>query len=147
MSALTDFLNGRGVDGAGRRLAEVVGFDDRAIEDRHDFIQWLFPLQAESSALPNAPVLTDAEVDLIRGDPAAQANLAAGTERMLGFYRRTQAWLQPFDHNHLRITRIIRSLRLLVGDQAAEGFHTQVLALAGDRPLINRRSLQFWSTA
>ena len=38
---------------------------------------------------------------------------------MLVFYRDTRHWRAPVDHNHLRITRIIRSLRLLVSDAAA----------------------------
>ncbi len=36
------FLRGAGRDGRGRRLADVLAFDDARIEAVHDFIQWLF---------------------------------------------------------------------------------------------------------
>ena len=147
MSAVTEFLDGTGTDSAGRRIAEVLAFDDAALEHRHDFVQWLFPLPEPSVAVPGSPVLTDADAAAIRADPAAQANLAAAATRMLAFYRGADAWLAPFDHNHLRITRIIRSLRLLAGDAAADGFRAEVLRLAGDPPPVNARSLGYWSDA
>jgi hypothetical protein len=34
---------------------------------------------------------------------------------MTRFYPGNDHWLVAYDHNHLRITRIIQSLRLLVG--------------------------------
>ena len=37
-----------------------------------------------------------------------------------------------YDHNHLRITRVIRSLRLLANDQVADGFKDKMLSLVGD---------------
>lgn len=147
MSALSEFLSGAGVDGAGRRVDEVLAFDDAALESRHDFIQWLFPLPDGSVAVPGSPMLTDADADTVRADPRALANLQAAAERMQDFYTRTHAWRATFDHNHLRITRIIRSLRLLLGNAAADDFRDEVLALLGDRPLVNPRSLTFWRQA
>ncbi len=147
MSALTDFLDGDGVDGAGRSLAGVLAFDDVGLESRHDFIQWLFPLPEGSAAVPGSPVLTDDDRETIRSSPGALANLRAAAERMTVFYTRTQAWRATFDHNHLRITRIIRSLRLLLDDAAADAFRDETLALLGDRPMVNPRSLEFWRRA
>lgn len=147
MSALTDFLSGEGVDAAGRSLADVLAFDDAALESRHDFIQWLFPLPDGSAAVPGSPVLTDQDAAAIRSDPRALANLTAAAERLQDFYAQTHGWRATFDHNHLRITRIIRSLRLLRGDAAADAFRDGVLALLGDKPLVNPRSLDFWKRA
>lgn len=51
-----------------------------------------------------------------------------------------------FDHNHLRITRILRSLRLFgLGAEATE-FHAQLVAVAR-RGAVNRRSLVYWQRA
>lgn len=78
----------------------------------------------------------------------AQCALAAATDRMTGFYRTTQAWLAPTDHNHLRITRIIRSLRLLRGDQEANGFRDAILArVEATRAPISTLSRGYWLTA
>jgi len=142
------FLQGEGVDGRGRTLFEVLAFDDAALERHHDFIQWLFPLDEPSAAVPDAPVLTEAEVAAIRESTLAQCAMAAATDRMDRFYRRTDHWLRPHDHNHLRITRIIRSLRLLSGDAAADAFRDAVLwRVEATRAPVSARSRGYWTTA
>jgi len=142
------FLEGAGVDGAGRTLFEVLAFDDAALEQTHDFIQWLFPLDQPSAAVPDAPVLTAPDVGAIRDSTLAQCALAAATDRMDQFYRRTDPWLRPHDHNHLRITRIIRSLRLLSGDAAADAFREAVLwRVEATRAPVSARSRGYWLTA
>lgn len=147
-SALTAFLQGEGPDARGRTIFDVLAFDDSRLERTHDFVQWLFPLPERSGAQPDAPVLTPGDIDLLRGSMTAQAVLAAATDRMAAFYRDTDGWLAASDHNHLRITRIIRSLRLLRGDAYAEAFRRFVLARveAADAP-VNGLSLRYWSEA
>jgi hypothetical protein len=54
----------------------------------------------------------------------------------------------PNDHNHRRITRIIRSLRLLQGDEAADAFRDAILARVQEtRAPVSARSLGYWATA
>lgn len=142
------FLEGEGPDAAGRTLLEVLAMDNAALEQRHDFIQWLFPLREPSRAVPDAPVLTDDEVEAIRDSSMAQIALAAATDRMTAFYRMTHDWLMPNDHNHLRITRIIRSLRLLVGDDQADAFKATILSMVETtRAPVSARSRGYWQTA
>jgi hypothetical protein len=126
----------------------VLGFSDEQLENTHDYIQWLFPLATRSGAQPDAPVLTEAEAAAIRGDPRAMETLQHATDRMLRFYRDTADWLSLYDHNHLRITRIIRSLKMLAGAAAARQFHEAILTLhaAAGAP-VNARSLHFWEDA
>ena len=142
------FLAGVGRDGRGRLSADVLGFSDQELEAVHDYIQWLFPLPTRSAAQPHSPVLTPVEIDAIRADPRAVATLKAATERMLRFYRETRWWLASHDHNHLRITRILHSLRLLVGPDEARAFYDAILALdeAAGAP-VNTRSLHYWAEA
>jgi Opioid growth factor receptor (OGFr) conserved region len=142
------YLAGVGRDTRGRLAIAVLGFSDEKLENVHDYIQWLFPLPTRSGAQPDAPVLTEAEIRAIQADPRAIATLEEATERMLRFYRETSGWLSPQDHNHLRITRIIKSLRLLVGPDAARRFHEAIMALhdAAGAP-VNPRSLRFWVEA
>ena len=147
MSELQRFLEGGGRDGAGRTIDEVLSFDDDQLERRHDFIQWLFPLSEPSRAVPGSPVLRPEDIDALRVSAAAQANLRRAAERMLRFYARTPQWRRCFDHNHLRITRIVRSLRLLAGDGAADEFRASVLTLAGGATSVNEASLRFWREA
>jgi hypothetical protein len=142
------FLAGLGRDGCGRLAADVLGFPDRDLEAVHDYIQWLFPLPTRSAAQPHSPILTPAEIAAIRADPRAVATLKAATERMLRFYQETRWWLSSYDHNHLRITRILHSLRLLVSPEEAKTFYKAILALneAAGAP-VNTRSLRYWAEA
>ena len=51
-----------------------------------------------------------------------------------------------FDHNHLRITRIIRSLRVLGLEKAALAFHSALIANDFKRR-VSDRTLIFWERA
>ena len=142
------YLAGAGRDGRGRLVEDVLALSDERLEAIHDYIQWLFPLPTRSAAQPDAPTLTAAEIQAIRADGRAKDNLLRAMDRMLRFYGGTNGWLTPHDHNHLRITRIIRSLRLLLGPDAAQRFHRAILALndAAGSP-VNAASLRFWAEA
>ncbi len=142
------FLEGEGPDARGRTLFDVLGFDDAALELNHDFIQWLFPLPEPSGAVPDAPVLSADDMQAIHDSILAQCALAGATDRMEAFYRATHSWLRPHDHNHLRITRIIRSLRLLRGDAEADAFRAMILSLVeAARAPVSARSRGYWTTA
>ena len=62
------------------------------------------------------------------------------------FLCRNEQWLSVANHNHLRITRLIKSLRLLVGDDFADAMRQKILQMAesSDAP-INVFTLEFWS--
>lgn len=142
------FLAGIGRDGSNRLLADVLTFDDARIEGVHDFIQWCFPLREASRAVPGSPVLRAFEADAIRKDVLGRSGVTLSMSRMMKFYIDTNDWLRPYDHNHLRITRIIASVRDLVGPDQAANFHDIVKELnrqAGSP--INTDSLAFWERA
>ena len=142
------FLRGEGRDGRGRTLAEVLAWDDAELEGVHDYIQWLFPLMEASRAVPGSPVLDATEAAAIRDDRGALAGLREARDRMTLFYARTDRWLSDFDHNHLRITRIITALGTLLGPEEALKFYGRVTALnalAGGP--VNAGSLGHWERA
>lgn len=142
------FLEGEGTDARGRSVFDILAMNDVALERTHDFIQWLFPLPEPSSAVPDSPVLSPEDIQAIRISELAPMAMGAATDRMAAFYQSTHDWLMPNDHNHRRITRIIRSLRLLVGDAEAEAFHAFIVARveAAQAP-VSARSLGYWATA
>jgi hypothetical protein len=142
------YLRGAGTDSLRRGVEEVLAFSDDALEYIHDYIQWLFPLPTRSMAQPGAPVLTEREIAAIRADERALANLRRAARRMLQFYRNTDGWLSWSDHNHLRISRILQSLRLLAGEDEARAFYDAVLArhAAAGSP-INPHNLGYWERA
>lgn len=147
-SLIVSFLEGEGTDARGRTLFDVLAMNDVALEHTHDFIQWLFPLPEPSAAVPDSPVLTPDDVLGIRGSELAPLALAAATDRMRNFYRATHDWLTPNDHNHRRISRIIRSLRLLVGDAEADAFRDAIMARVEETQApVSIRSRGYWATA
>ena len=147
-SRVVAFLAGRGPDGSGRRIETVLGLEDEDLERLHDYIQWLFPLLEASQAVPGSPVLSSADIEAITRDGSALRNIDRATTVMQGFYARTTHWLVPHDHNHLRITRISKSLRLLRGAEPAQRFGQAILhRVAATRAPVSARSLAFWSEA
>ena len=121
---------------------------DHQAETTHDYIQWLFPLDEPSRSVNGAPVLTELDIDEIRQSSLAQANLDKSARWFLGFLERNNHWLTEYYHNHLRITRVIKSLRLLASDEAADEFKDKMLALAGDRlNLVDQKARGFWANS
>ncbi len=141
------FLAGRGRDGRGRLLAEVLAFDDRRLEAVHDVVQCCSPAGGEPGGARHPGPRSRAG----GGDPRRPGGAggpAGARDRMARFYAGTDHWLVAHDHNHLRITRILASLRDLVGPDEARAFHDAVTARnrAAGAP-VNRDSLGFWERA
>ena len=147
-SILCDFLEGIGIDHKGRRLDNVLSFDDIKAEQTHDFIQWLFPLDEVSRAVSGAPVLSQSDIQLIHTNSDAQANIRRSASWFLGFLKRSNHWRTKYNHNHLRITRVVKSLRLLIDDKEADEFKASVFDLLGDDlHLIDDKAVEFWEGA
>ena len=162
---LIDFYRGIGSDSEGRMLEEILAWDDVRLEIVHDFIQWLFPLPEPSQFNDEAPLLTRAQIQLFREDPLLRKNLLHSLDRMLGFYgfalvgepspainesdlfaHRQFVLYGGFNHNHLRVTRILRSLTLLGFADLARLFLERLKA--SDRSAtLPRESLRFWFNA
>jgi hypothetical protein len=140
MSRLLDFYRGGGTDTEGRFLKDILGWDDGVFEEVHDFVQWLFPLPEPSRFNPDAPLLTADDIAAFRGDPSLRAALERSFVRFLSFLglslasdgtvaegpnfatRVGDAWACP-NHNWLRVSRVLRSLRLLGLEGRAGAFY------------------------
>jgi len=144
----TDFLCNNGFDTRGRSLNQILNESDEWWDNTHDFIQWLFPLAEQSRSVRDAPVLTDDEIKQIREFETAQDNIELSVLRFKEFLVGTIKWRTGYDHNHLRISRIIKCLRLLVNDEAANEFKYWVAGQLGDQiDMIHRESKKYWRLA
>ena len=142
------FLEGAIPDGRGRSLSMIMALDDQAIESTHDFIQWMFPLDEPSCSHPGAPVLDLFEIEEIKSSEVAQENLMQSADWYFGFLQRHDHWIRQYDHNHLRISRAIKSLRLLVSDEVADRYRAAILDfLGGSISAISERSREHWLNA
>ena len=145
---IVGFLEGKTPDHRGRILAMLLQQTDHQAETSHDYIQWLFPLDEPSRSVNGAPVLAELEIDEIRQSSLVQANLAKSARWFLGFLERNDHWITMYNHNHLRITRVIKSLRLLASDKAADEFKNIVFEYLGDDlNLIDPKARSFWNSA
>ena len=138
---------------SGYTWSYVLAWNDDDLEAIHDFIQWLFPTDERSRFNPDAPVLTDADIETFK-DPELQARLEQSVERFRKFYKlgayateKAPWWAMPFDHNLLRITRIVRCLALLKGVAAAKAFKDEAMAVALASKIPLRGSIEFWEKA
>ena len=125
---LVSFYRDGDKDHAGRDLFDILSFSNDELEGVHDYIQWLFPLPERSQFQPHVPVLTAGDIETFRTSGVIQNNMRLAFSRMLTFYgfqddgqriekaknfpERSENWLNPGDHNFLRLTRILRSLSL-----------------------------------
>ena len=147
-SNITEFLNGTGIDHQGRFITDIWKFSDRDIEYKHDFIQWVFPLTEPSMSVFGAPVLDQKDIDTILLSEVARTNITKSADWFLGFLRRNEHWIKAYDHNHLRITRTIKSLRLLVGDEEANKFRRNLFLRLGYKTnLLKKSAIEFWNNA
>lgn len=113
------------------KFTEFLDWDDETLESRHNFIQWLFPLPEKSPINSLSPILNANTVFYFRSSEKAQENLKMALDRMtqfLGFrsfnllgkvifypsnWIKIKEWTQSYNHNQLRITRMIRCLYLV----------------------------------
>lgn len=168
---IVSFYAGRAVDDRGRSLRQIWRWPDEKLERVHDYIQWLFPLTEPSGFNPEAPTLDEEAIHEFRTRPELRTNLRVSFIRMLVFYGfelieedplrvvpsesfhdRSRNWLTSSNHNHLRITRILKSLRLLGLEEEAAAFFRCLKGLYGKesvmpRPRISEETFSYWRSA
>ena len=167
-TAIIDFYNGDAPDDRGRFLSEIQGWPDDRLESVHNYIQWLFPLPEPSPVNPSAPLLDSTAIREFGRRPELRERMRASFLRMLQFYglewsdgevrqagnhaERSRNWLSPGNHNHLRITRILRCLRLAGLEAESSAFFACLRAIYEEervkpRPAISAETFRFWTSA
>ena len=97
----------------GLTFNESTEFDKLDNQGRHDYFQWLFPTNLESSFNKTAPTL-DADLrNLITSDQNIVNKLTKAAEKYIGHLKNLKQWPSPTDHNNLRLSRILRCFNLL----------------------------------
>lgn len=142
-----NFLLGKEADFKGRTIQEIWNFSDIQIERNHDFIQLIFPLNKKSQNVFHGYYLDNEDlINELKENHEIKENIIKSSFWFLSFLKRNEHWKSKYDHNQLRITRVIECLRLLVGNDEADAFYTSVLALCPNS-IINKNTLEFWKNA
>jgi hypothetical protein len=160
MSKLVDFYLGETTAGVGWH-SDIVGiWTDEHWEMNHDFIQWIFPLKTPSSFNPDAPLLSEEDIETFKKSNHLHNLVLQSFERFLRFVGlemelkggtpvqngwasdlevkkgrnwedREWIWKHP-NHNWLRITRVIASLKLLGLDVCSKRLFEYIQQLYND---------------
>ena len=142
-----NFLLGKEADFKGRTIQEIWGFSDIQIERNHDFIQLVFPLNKKSQNVFHGYYLDNEDlINELKESHQVRENIIKSSSWFLSFLKRNDHWKSKYDHNQLRITRVIECLRLLVGHDEADNFYQSVVGLSLDSN-INKTTLEFWKNA
>lgn len=169
MDAILEFYRGEPLL-RGLRLVDIWDWTVDQLEETHDYIQWMFPLDTPSSTNPDAPLLSDDTTRAFEWDDVLRDRLEKSFAVMLRFYGlerlvlpdntvviiraknfgdRRGVWLRPGNHNHLRLTRIIRSLRLLGLKKDAQALAACLddIGRVEGRDIISTETAEHWRRA
>ena len=142
------FLKNEESDFKGRSLSEIWNYSDEEIEKPHDFIQLIFPLNKPSrSAFHGYYLDNEEQIEIIKNDENIKNNIIRSAYWFLSFLKRNNHWKSGYNHNQLRITRIIECLKLLVSDIEAKKFYNEIMSLINDKNKINKVATKFWQDA
>jgi Opioid growth factor receptor (OGFr) conserved region len=169
--SIIGFHSGKTPDHRGRYLREIQQWPDERLESTHDFIQWMFPLAETSAFHPQAPLLDAVAIAAFRSRPDLHRSVQRSFLRMLAFFGfqprfdpqlviepgpdftiKSQHWFSAGNHNHLRISRILKSSRLLgLEKESGALFHCLAGIYQTERvkpdPAITRETFAFWRAA
>ena len=167
MSAITDFYSGKS-DHTGRTLEDVWQYNHRELENTHNYIQWLFPIIEPSYFNRSTPKLLISDIRQFEDNKELRHNLLISFLIMLDFYglscdlknsnilvykgedyeEKKVYWQTGKNHNFLRITRILTSLKLLGCEKISLAFYKCLMKLVEEDPRgFNFTSLEYWKNA
>lgn len=160
---LIEFYGGGGLDHKGRRLEDIWALSPFWLEHTHDYIQWLFPIPEAGRFNAFAPLLTPTVQAAFERSDVMRQHQQRSLEVMLDFFGLTwdensivaqptlaiptHIWLKAGGHNHLRITRMIRSLALCHQPNLARAFQQAMIAIGTQQGVVSESSIQYWQEA
>jgi DNA topoisomerase I len=117
---------------SGYMFNEIMSWSKLKLEQKHDFIQALFPLPTKSKYVPDVPVLTESALKEFQNNDIVRLNVIKAYLKMMNFFgyevnvsNRTIKRVEELDlkiqgvkvglmnlHNYLRITRMLTFLRI-----------------------------------
>jgi Opioid growth factor receptor (OGFr) conserved region len=165
---IVPFYLGEQQDSAQRTIQEIWAWDFEELEIVHDYIQWLFPLPEKSAFNSDAPIVNDEVIQAFQTNPQLRQNLRHSFTVMLRFYglqshesegkiiiyksqdylSRKHEWVSLFNHNYLRITRILKCLVTLGLPNEAQALYKCLQQIyQEDSDKIGSKTFQYWTKA
>lgn len=154
---IVKFYRGERGNQNGHKLEEILNWTDGALEMDHDWVQWVFPSNERSMLNGEAPTMTKQEAQIFETDPELREKVKQSFVRFLDFLQfqlvedgdkvliepkdkeNLPFWLRSFNHTMLRVTRMLKSLRLSGNTRYAIAFFDAM------RPFKAQLSPNTWS--
>lgn len=163
VTPLITFYRGEGTDHQNRLIDDIWALSSFWLEHTHDYIQWLFPIPEAGRFNGFAPLLGEAECTAFANDESLRTNQRRSLDVMLAFFglmrdechiealptlnMSEHIWLKRGGHNHLRISRIIRSLHLCHQPEFAAAFQQAVIEIGTTQGMVSEQSIAYWRAA
>jgi hypothetical protein len=159
---LVEFYRGERGNQCGHMLTDMLTWSNGALEMDHDYIQWMFGSNERSMLNGEAPTMTKEESEIFQNDPELREKVKQSLIRFLKFLafklskddeqvliepvesENTPWWLRGFNHNHLRVTRLLKCLRLTGNSKYAIAMFD---ALRPFKDKVSANTWQYWCAA
>ena len=153
-----DFLKAKTTDRHGRKITDFMNLSEREMEDDHEWIQWVFPINTPSPHNPFAGQIFSGSSDYFR------SNSKLGLQQM-DFLRKYSDSLglgwgtgtpdpqkffsiinDPYNHHVKRISRVLKHLMLTGKQYSAQHWFSWLLQMIGYNPnVISGYTVALWA--
>jgi len=164
---IVEFYKGNAPDIKGRYISDILTYNYEQLENIHDYIQWIFPLNKPSYYNKSAPILTKEEIFELKNDVVVKENIIKLFKLLLDFYgfcfdeenfvitksknfpERINCWMTAYNHHFQRLTRIMKFFMLMdMEDHALLLFkELQSLYNNGYKKIIGKYTYDYWNNA
>lgn len=161
---LVEFYRGEIPNNEGVFIDDIMAYSYDQLEVDHAYIQWILPLKERSMFNVDAPLLHDDEITLFKADPELQMKVYGVAFKMLDYFgmylhrgsvgwqepdpeyghKDPKWWLRHFNHNFLRMTRMLTSLRYLGFEKLSVAIYECLLS---SRDMYGKESYEYWTDA
>ena len=162
-----EFFRGTIGNQNGDKWAGILKWSNGALEMGHDEIQWVFPSNEVSMMNVHAPVMTKEESEIFQNDEDLKTKTKETFIRYLDFLELNLVqdddlvlieskvtlprWMRRFNHNMLRVTRIMKSLRLTGHTKYANALYVCLIVIAAKPEnkdfAISQNTWNYWHDA
>jgi hypothetical protein len=162
-----DFINfylNKKTDDQDRTLDSILRMDDSQFENKHDYIQIIFPLQEKSNFNSSAPLISEEEIQEFKINKEIRSNVFLSVQRFLKFLglniqneliifnqdwkEKSYNWLNYRNHNYLRITRLLKFLMMIGMKDLAKNIFDMLKEIYTINKLkIGEETYLFWLNA
>lgn len=151
----TAFLEGRQTDDKGRTIDSILRWSNLRLELSHNYIQRVFPTDESSKYARSLKPISPSDISSLVKSEASKNNIRKAYIRMLSLwklddenYKRKiyRYWNHRNNHNHLRITRILKCFKLIQMNDELKDFSIRLsYLLNNDHGLkISKKTEDYW---